>query len=108
MKSEIRNSEKGLFPRGRVEVFLSQRRWDAKVWPRRSAALQRLGDWAMKKARSAVMAVVLVGSVGWAEDEDSDTVVNAISGGSGVNYKVGRPGRTGARTRTRRGNRFGW
>ena len=44
----------------------------------------------MKKIRSAVMAVVLVGSVGWAEDEDSDTVVNAISGGSGVNYKVGR------------------
>ena len=100
MKSENRNSEKGLFPRGRVEVFLSQRRGAcfAKAtqargrggWPRRSAALQRLGDWAMKKARSAVVAMVLVGSVGWAEDEDSDTVVNAISGGSGVNYKVGR------------------
>ena len=44
----------------------------------------------MKKIGSAVMAVVLAGSVGWAEDEDSDTVVNAISGGSGVNYKVGR------------------
>ena len=37
-----------------------------------------------------LMAMVLVGSVGWAEDEDSDTVVNAISSGSGVNYKVGR------------------
>ena len=58
-------------------------------WPRRSGALQRLGDWAMKKVGSAVVAMVLVGSVGWAEDEDSDTVVNAISGGSGVNYKVG-------------------
>ena len=44
----------------------------------------------MKKIRSAVMAVVLAVSMGWAEDEDSDTVVNAISGGSGVNYKVGR------------------
>ena len=43
----------------------------------------------MKKITSAVMAVVLAGSVGWAEDEDSDTVVNAISSGSGVNYKVG-------------------
>ena len=40
----------------------------------------------MKKIGSAVVAMVLVGSVGWAEDEDSDTVVNAISGGSGVNY----------------------
>ena len=69
MKSEIRNSEKGLFPRGRVECFLLQRRGAcfAKAtqargrggWPRRSAALQRLGDWAMKKAKSAVMAVVL-------------------------------------------------
>ena len=48
----------------------------------------------MKKITSAVMAVVLAVSVGWAEDEDSDTVVNAISGGSGVNYKVG-PGRVG-------------
>ena len=42
----------------------------------------------MKKIRSAVVAMMVVGSVGWAEDEDSDTVVNAISGGSGVNYKV--------------------
>ena len=58
----------------------------------------------MKKIGSAVVAMMLAGSVGWAEDEDSDTVVNAISGGSGRD----RPGRTGARTRTRRGNRFGW
>ena len=42
----------------------------------------------MKKMKTLLMAMVLVGSVGWAEDEDSDTVVNAISGGSGVNYKV--------------------
>jgi len=44
----------------------------------------------MKKIKTLFMAMVLVGSVSWAEDEDSDTVVNAISSGSGVNYKVGR------------------
>ena len=44
----------------------------------------------MKKMKILLMAMMLVGSVGWAEDEDSDTVVNAISSGSGVNYKVGR------------------
>ena len=48
----------------------------------------------MKKMKTLLTAMVLVGSVGWAEDEDSDTVVNAISSGSGVNYKVG-PGRVG-------------
>jgi len=44
----------------------------------------------MNKTKSIVMAMVLAGSVGWAEDEDSDTVVNAISSSSGVSYKVGR------------------
>jgi len=44
----------------------------------------------MNKMKSIVMAMVLAGSVGWAEDEDSDTVVNAISSSSGVSYKVGR------------------
>ena len=31
----------------------------------------------MKKIRSAVVAMMVVGSVGWAEDEDSDTVVKS-------------------------------
>jgi len=44
----------------------------------------------MNKMKFIVMAMVLAGSVGWAEDEDSDTVVNAISSSSGVSYKVGR------------------
>ena len=73
----------------------------------------------MKKITSAVMAMVLTGSVGWAGDEDSDTVVNAISGGSGVNYKVGRDmyltaaglrprGGITVRVGTRRGGRTRW
>ena len=57
----------------------------------------------MKKITSAVVAMVLVGSVGWAQDEDSDTVVNAISDFTGRD----RRGRTAIPTRTRRGNRFG-
>ena len=90
MKSEIRNSKKGLFPRSREGFFLPQRRGDAERWPRRSAALQRLGDGALKRMGILLMTILLMGSVGWAEDEDSDTVVNAISSSSGVSYKVGR------------------
>lgn len=46
----------------------------------------------MKKMKTCLVMVlgVLVGSVGWAEDEDVDTVVNAISSSSGVSYTVGR------------------
>ena len=44
----------------------------------------------MKKIRNALMAMVLEGGVSGAEDEDSGRAVNAISSGSGVNYKVGR------------------
>ena len=64
----------------KTEMFL--------VGPYLSQGGEQAGN--MKKMKTLLMAMVLVGSVGWAEDEDSDTVVNAISSGSGVNYKVGR------------------
>ena len=95
MKSEIRNSKKGLFPRSREGFFLPQRRGDAERWPRRSAALQRLGDGALKRMGILLMTILLVGSVGWAEDEgsrrgdDFDDYVAAVYGGRGDFVRVG-------------------
>jgi len=44
----------------------------------------------MKSLKILFTVVVLAVNASWAEDEDSDMVVNAISSGSGVNYKIGR------------------
>ena len=60
------------------------------VFPRTVFVPGGRAGWEHEKDENSVDGHGAGGKRGRAEDEDSDTVVNAISSGSGVNYKVGR------------------